>query len=85
VLAMPRAGDLGCAGRRGDHHAGGLAATSVGHGRYAPEPDPPYPATVASGRALIVACRNTAWGAQQATKAVAAVNRQGCAARILGW
>jgi hypothetical protein len=55
-----------------------------------PEPDPPYPATVASGRALVVACRNTAWGAQQATKAVAAVNLQGGQVAVLvvvgdGW
>ena len=55
-----------------------------------PEPDPPYPASVASGRALVVACRNTAWAAQQATKAVAAVNRQGGQVAVLavvsdGW
>jgi hypothetical protein len=42
-----------------------------------PEPDPPYPAAVAHGRPLLVACRNTAWSAQQATAAVAAVARQG--------
>jgi hypothetical protein len=41
------------------------------------EPDPPYPAKVSAGRALIVACRSTAWSAQQATKAVAAAVRQG--------
>ena len=41
------------------------------------EPDPPYPAHVATGRALVIACRNTAWSAQQATKAVAAVLKQG--------
>ncbi len=42
-----------------------------------PNPDPPYPAKVATGRALVIACQNTAWSAQQATKAVAAVIRQG--------
>ena len=38
-------------------------------GAMRPEPDPPYPATIARGRALVVACRNTAWSARQATKA----------------
>jgi hypothetical protein len=33
-------------------------------------------ATVAQGRALVVVCRNTAWSAAQATKAVAAVSQQ---------
>ena len=42
-----------------------------------PEPDPPYPATVAHGRPLLVACRNTAWSARQATAAVTAVTGQG--------
>jgi hypothetical protein len=46
-------------------------------GAMSPEPDPPYPAKVSAGRALIVACRSTAWSAQQATKAVAAAIRQG--------
>jgi len=41
------------------------------------EPDPPYPAEVASGRALVVACRDTAWASRQATKAVSAVIAQG--------
>ena len=41
------------------------------------EPDPPYPAAVAHGRPLLVACRNSAWSARQATAAVAAVSRQG--------
>jgi len=59
-------------------------------GAMRPQPDPPYPAKVASGRALIVACRNTAWSAQQATKAVAAVVRQGGQVAVLavisdGW
>src|SRR5262245_34817276 len=44
-------------------------------GAMSPEPDPPYPATVARGRALVVVCRNTAWSARQATKAVTAVTR----------
>jgi hypothetical protein len=45
-------------------------------GAMRPEPDPPYPAEVASGRALVVTCRNTAWASQQATKAVSAVISQ---------
>jgi hypothetical protein len=44
-------------------------------GAMRPEPDPPYPASLAQGRALVVACRNTAWSARQATKAVATVTR----------
>jgi hypothetical protein len=59
-------------------------------GAMCPEPDPPYPANVASGRALVVACRSTAWSAQQATKAIAAVIRQGGQVAVLavvsdGW
>ncbi len=59
-------------------------------GAMRPEPDPPYPATVAQGRALVVACRNTNWCAAQATKAVAAVSRQGGQVAVLavvsdGW
>jgi hypothetical protein len=46
-------------------------------GAMRPEPDPAYPAQVATGRALVITCRNTAWSAQQATKAVAAVIKQG--------
>jgi hypothetical protein len=46
-------------------------------GAMRPEPDPPYPAALAQGRALVVACRNTTWAARQATKAVTAVTRQG--------
>jgi len=46
-------------------------------GAMRPEPDPPYPAGVARGRALVVTCRGTAWSAAQATRAVAAVIRQG--------
>jgi hypothetical protein len=59
-------------------------------GAMRPQPDPPYPAAVANGRPLIVACRSTAWSAQQATKAVAAVIRQGGQVAVLavvsdGW
>jgi len=42
-----------------------------------PGPDPPYPAEVAHGRPLLIACRNTAWSARQATTAVTAVTGQG--------
>jgi len=54
------------------------------------EPDPPYPATVAHGRALVVTCRNTAWSARQATKALTTVTRQGGQVAVLvvvsdGW
>jgi hypothetical protein len=42
-----------------------------------PEPDPQHPAVVARSRALVVACRSTAWSSAQATRAVAAVIRQG--------
>jgi hypothetical protein len=45
-------------------------------GAMSPEPDPPYPATIARGRVLVVVCRNTAWSACQATKAVTAVTAQ---------
>ena len=41
------------------------------------EPNPQHPAVVARGRALVVTCRSTAWSTGQATKAVAAVIRQG--------
>ena len=59
-------------------------------GAMRPEPDPPYPAAVAQGRALVVACRNTAWSARQATKALATVARQGGQVAVLvvvsdGW
>jgi hypothetical protein len=59
-------------------------------GAMSPKPDPPYPAKVASGRALIIACRNTVWSAGQATKAVAAVTGQGGQVAVLavvsdGW
>ncbi len=59
-------------------------------GAMSPEPDPPYPAKVSAGRALIVACRSTAWAGQQATKAVAATIRQGGQVAVLavvsdGW
>ncbi len=59
-------------------------------GAMRPEPSPPYPAALAHGRALVVACRNTAWAAQQATKAVAAVTGQGGLVAVLavvgdGW
>jgi len=59
-------------------------------GAMSPEPDPPYPAKVSVGRALIVACRSTAWAGQQATNAVAATIRQGGQVAVLavvsdGW
>jgi hypothetical protein len=59
-------------------------------GAMRPEPDPPYPAAVAQGRALVAACRNTAWSARQATKALATVARQGGQVAVLvvvsdGW
>jgi hypothetical protein len=59
-------------------------------GAMRPEPDPPYPAAVAHGRALVVACRNTAWSARQATKALVTVARQGGQVAVLavvsdGW
>ena len=41
------------------------------------EPNPHHPAIVARSRALVVTCRSTAWSAAQATKAAAAVIRQG--------
>jgi hypothetical protein len=49
-----------------------------------------YPAAVASGRPLIVACRATAWSARAATTAVAAVTRAGGHVAVLaivsdGW
>jgi hypothetical protein len=43
-------------------------------GAMRPEPRPRYPASVASGRPLIVTCRNTAPSTAQATKAVTTVN-----------
>jgi hypothetical protein len=59
-------------------------------GAMSSQPDPPYPAKVASGRALIIACRSTAWSAAQATKAVAAVTSRGGQVAVLvvvsdGW
>jgi hypothetical protein len=59
-------------------------------GAMRPEPEPPYPANVATGRALVITCRNTAWSAQQATKAVAVAVRQGGQVTVLavigdGW
>jgi hypothetical protein len=59
-------------------------------GAMRPEPDPPYPNAVARGRALLVACRNTAIAARLATAAVAAVNHQGGHVAVLvvvsdGW
>jgi hypothetical protein len=55
-----------------------------------PEPYPRYPAKVAQGRPLLVACRNTVSSARLATIAVAAVNRQGGRVAVLavisdGW
>jgi hypothetical protein len=59
-------------------------------GAMRPEPDPPYPAEVASGRALVVTCRNTVWASRQATKAISAVISQGGQVAVLavvsdGW
>src|SRR6516164_1361792 len=59
-------------------------------GAMPPEPDPPYPATLAHGRALVVACSNTAWSAVQATKAVTTVTGRGGRVAVLavvsdGW
>ena len=59
-------------------------------GAMRPEPDPPCPATVAHGRALVVACRNTAWSARQATRALVVVARHGGQVAVLavvsdGW
>ena len=59
-------------------------------GAMRPEPDPPYPAAVARGRALVVACRNTTWSARPATRALVAVARHGGQAAVLvvvsdGW
>jgi hypothetical protein len=59
-------------------------------GAMGPEPDAPYPADVAPGRALVVTCRTTAWSAAQATRAVAAVTSQGGQVAVLavtgdGW
>jgi len=55
-----------------------------------PGPGPPYPAAVAHGRPLLVTCKNTAWSAQRATAAVAAVIRHGGHVAVLavvsdGW
>src|SRR5215472_10660862 len=52
-------------------------------GAMAPEPDAPYPFTITRGRALVVACRNTAWSAAQATKAITAVTQQGGQVAVL--
>jgi hypothetical protein len=46
-------------------------------GAMRPGQDPQHPAIVARSRALVVTCRSTAWSSAQATKAVAAVLRQG--------
>src|SRR6185437_16541162 len=46
-------------------------------GKMRPEPDPQYPAELARGRVLVVACGITARSAAQATTAVSAVTRQG--------
>jgi hypothetical protein len=59
-------------------------------GAMRPEPDPPYPAAVARGRALVVACHNTTWSARQATRALVAVARHGGQVAVLvvvsdGW
>jgi hypothetical protein len=52
-------------------------------GAMRPEPNPSYPATISRGRALVVVCRNTAWSAAQATKAVTAVTQQGGRVAVL--
>ncbi|HEY1619276.1 MAG TPA: hypothetical protein VGG25_16770 [Streptosporangiaceae bacterium] len=49
-----------------------------------------YPAAATTGRALVVACRSTAWSAARATSAVAAVARAGGFVTVLavvsdGW
>jgi hypothetical protein len=59
-------------------------------GKMRPEPDPQYPAELARGRVLVVACGITARSAAQATKAVSAVTRQGGHVAVLavtsdGW
>jgi hypothetical protein len=51
---------------------------------------PRYPAALASGRPLVIACRATAWSARAATTAVAAVSRAGGQVAVLaivsdGW
>src|SRR5260370_20756348 len=51
---------------------------------------PRYPASVAAGRPLIIACRPTAWSARAATTAVAAVTQAGSRVAVLaiishGW
>ncbi len=46
-------------------------------GSMRPEPNPQHPAIIARSRALVVTCRSTAWSTAQATKAAAAVIRQG--------
>ena len=56
----------------------------------APSPTRPTRQPSPSGRALVVACRNTAWSARQATKALATVARQGGQVAVLavvgdGW
>ena len=81
----------GAHGGGGHQHPGDLAAACLGHGRDAARsPTRPTPRQSAIGRALIMACRATAWSAGQATKAVAAVNRQGGQVAVLavvsdGW
>jgi len=59
-------------------------------GAMRPEPDPHYPAELARGRVLVVACRITARSAAHATQAVSAVTRQGGHVAVLavtsdGW
>jgi len=59
-------------------------------GAMPPGSDPAYPADVATGRVLVVACRSTVWSAAQATRAVAAVSQLGGYASIVavvsdGW
>jgi len=55
-----------------------------------PATHPRFPATVAAGRPLILACRSTVWSARAATTAVAAVAKAGGRVAVLaiisdGW
>jgi hypothetical protein len=55
-----------------------------------PAMHPRYPAAMAAGRPLILACRGTAWSARAATTAAAAVTREGGRVTVLavvsdGW
>jgi hypothetical protein len=59
-------------------------------GSMGPSLNPRFPAAMASGRPLIIACRATAWSARAATTAVAVVTRAGGRVTVLaivsdGW